>query len=456
MGAYATCWVGNLVVVSSRNGIDPGVMNLFRSTDKIVRHSTDQKLPKHVADQWSDDEEGLDITYYEADISVVRDRLELEGYTLANARRLFEEWRVLEIKRQESSPLLDMAKHPEIAAAASKELQQLRDLSVDKWMAYLRRIDDEELTYKNQDEHKESFLGNMLNSSGTESWYGYSGPDPLVGVRLAIEAYPEATTFTYDVTDLLLEGYLDLDEDPIERVIDETTNQYHTLGRIVVLTEGRSDAWILQEAMAVLYPHLTGYFSFMEFEEFRVGGGAGQLANLVKAFAGAGIVNRVIAVFDNDAAAAAALTTLRKIKIPRHIVTMQLPPLDVLRAYPTLGPAGLSVMDINGMAGSVELYLGSDVLKINGEAFSPIQWTGYEPTVQLYQGELLSKIEIQERFRLKLAKAKVDANYCAECDWSGLRRVLVSIFEAFHSLDGESLLQQMRFYYRDDVTAICT
>jgi hypothetical protein len=42
---------------------------------------------------------------------------------------------------------------------------------------------------------------------------------------------------------------------------------------------------------------------------------------------------------------------------------MQYPEIDIARDYPTLGTNGLSHMDVNGLAGSIELYLGADVLR---------------------------------------------------------------------------------------------
>jgi hypothetical protein len=74
--------------------------------------------------------------------------------------------------------------------------------------------------------------------------------------------------------------------------------EYQSSAKIILLTEGKSDTAILSAALDLLYPHLAGYYSFMEFDALRVGGGAGNLANLVKAFAGAGIANRTIALFD--------------------------------------------------------------------------------------------------------------------------------------------------------------
>jgi hypothetical protein len=52
--------------------------------------------------------------------------------------------------------------------------------------------------------------------------------------------------------------------------------------------------------MKLLYPHLFDYFSFMDFESARVAGGASHLAKIVKSITGAGIVNKVAAIFGND------------------------------------------------------------------------------------------------------------------------------------------------------------
>jgi hypothetical protein len=189
----------------------------------------------------------------------------------------------------------------------------------------------------------------------------------------------------------------------------------------------------------------------MEFAEFRVLGGAGALANLVKSFAGAGIVNRVIAIFDNDAAASAAVKSLEKITLPRHIVLLRLPHFEFLSAYPTLGPTGPSTMDINGMAASIELYLGEDVLRDKRGILSPVQWTGYEGLVGAYQGEILSKADIQERFIRKIERARADRDFLSAADWTGIRHILTAIFSAFHRLNCEALSKQLSYYYEDQI-----
>jgi hypothetical protein len=83
---------------------------------------------------------------------------------------------------------------------------------------------------------------------------------------------------------------------------------------------------------------------------------------LVKAFLATGITNRVIALFDNDTAAQEARRALANVSIPENIAVLAYPALDLLRDYPTLGPGGLTSLDVNGLAASIELYLGKDVL----------------------------------------------------------------------------------------------
>src|SRR6185369_10421603 len=72
--------------------------------------------------------------------------------------------------------------------------------------------------------------------------------------------------------------------------------------KILVLTEGSSDTRILRETLDVLFPHVKEFLSFLDYDQFAVAGGAGNLLNLLRGFAGAGVSNRVLALFDNDAA----------------------------------------------------------------------------------------------------------------------------------------------------------
>ena len=165
-----------------------------------------------------------------------------------------------------------------------------------------------------------------------------------------------------------------------------------------------SRAAILKAAISLLYPHLVGYYSFLDFDSSRSPGGAAHLVSVVKAFAGAGISNRVIAVFDNDTAATDAMRTMDPVALPPNIAIRRYPPLETLRSYPTLGPSGLSSLDVNGLAASIELYLGKDVLQDGAGTLSPVQWKAFNDALKQCQGEVGSKGQLHDRYIAKVAR----------------------------------------------------
>jgi len=57
----------------------------------------------------------------------------------------------------------------------------------------------------------------------------------------------------------------------------------------------------------------------------------------------------VIALFDNDTAAHAAVRGLKGTKLPGTIRVVFLPELELARHYPTLGPQGLMSSDVNAV-----------------------------------------------------------------------------------------------------------
>ena len=74
-------------------------------------------------------------------------------------------------------------------------------------------------------------------------------------------------------------------------------------------------------------------------------------------------------------------------------------------------------MDVNGLAGSIEMYLGEEVLTNDGE-LEKIMWTSYMDDVQKYQGELINKKDVNKRFDEIIKKVTKD-NY--EYDFSDLK-----------------------------------
>lgn len=135
------------------------------------------------------------------------------------------------------------------------------------------------------------------------------------------------------------------------------------------------------------------------------------MTHYIKAFIGVKIKNRIIAIYDNDSAAVLELENLKSIKeIPQNIKIMKLPYINIAKNYPTIGPTDINYMDINGLAGSIEMFLGADVLKDHDNNFEPIRWKSYIDKIKKYQGEILNKSLIQDRFREKLKTEKKE-NY---------------------------------------------
>jgi hypothetical protein len=207
---------------------------------------------------------------------------------------------------------------------------------------------------------------------------------------------------------------------------------------VVVLTEGRTDAEFLSSGLKILYPYLTDLIRFMDYGQ-RPEGGASALVRMIQAFAAAGIANRIIGIFDNDTAAADAIRVLDISRLPPQIKVIRYPTLPMAANYPTLGPPSgdaITLADVNGSAGSIELYLGKDVLTGKSGELRPVQWKSYIPAVGRYQGEVIDKDGIQKSFRKKCDLAMGTPEVIRKQDWEGVRLIIDAICDAAQSAFG--------------------
>lgn len=449
MGSYAQCWLDDLSVGSNKNDIDTAIISLFRPKDKIIIESPTENLPVQVNHYQKalEEDPDLKIIYYEASLDVVRDRLNVLGYSLETAKEAFQAWisqekedvleRINDWENRDAEFKKSMEEH------YKKESEILSSLSPESWIENLKIIHASGLKKNEYGDyegpHEDTVIGYMLSNN----WYGYPGYDLCVALRLAIEALGNSRKLIYDLTDLVWSGYFDYDEDFVEYGLDISASEYSSKSKTIVLTEGKTDAWVLSETLDILYPHLKDYFSFLDFENTGFGGGVGNLANVVKAFAGAGIINHVIALFDNDTAAASACKALERIVLPSSIAIRHLPELELLRSYPTIGPSGSVDLDINGMAASIELYFGEDILRIDGLNLVPIQWTGYDKSANQYQGEVLEKSILHSRFKDKLARCRNGE----AVDWKDIDAVFHLLFSSFSDKNRRIICKRASEYY---------
>ncbi|WP_030324130.1 HEPN/Toprim-associated domain-containing protein [Streptomyces sp. NRRL B-3229] len=203
---------------------------------------------------------------------------------------------------------------------------------------------------------------------------------------------------------------------------------------LLVLTEGPTDARLLAQGMEVTHPHLKGFVNFFDYASASPEGGVSALARTVSAFVAAGVANRFIAIADNDTEGHAGLHKIKGRSLPDRCRVLHYPSLPLLESYPTIGPTSeLPVLaNVNERAGSLEMYLGRDVLEADGGGLMPVQWRSHNEKLRRYHGSLSDddKRLVQERFVEKARACKAGHGTGNE-DWSGVRAIIETIIGAF-------------------------
>lgn len=254
----------------------------------------------------------------------------------------------------------------------------------------------------------ESFFG--LDCSNVNAWNIF---------RAILEIFEPRTLIKLDYSNLFYGGWCNEFPEPED----------YSVAKTIILTEGKYDAEIISNSIRILYPYMTKFYSFINFSDYKVQGSTSFLTHYFKAFIASGIQNRIIALYDNDSAGLAELIDLEKMVFPDNFRAMHLPDIELTSDYPTLGPNGNENMNINGKACSIEMFLGQDILRENGE-FIPVHWRGFVEKTKTYQGEIMNKGRVQEKFDKKVAKALADGTI-DEAQWKEMNVLLNTIFSAF-------------------------
>lgn len=428
MGTYTEFSVAGYPLINSKSAAVPEAMTVFRESDKrVFTRRLGDRSPLVWGDAYAKEANEVETaTVYVCSTEAVIARLEVMGFTLNRARRDFESGRQAELATYQ-----EWAKD-ELWLADKVKL--IESITFDAYLGALRQVLAEGLRPKPFDDHEKPGLSAVVRyllDDNDDYLFGFFASDIRCLIRAACEAAPRASEVTQDITDLVDGGYYAPEEPVCQHSIDSLIIGHLQNSNRIVLTEGSTDTQVLKASLRLLYPHLSDYYSFLDFDTARVPGGAGQLASLVKGFAAAGIGNRIIAIFDNDSAARDARRSLSQLRLPPNIAVLSYPDIDLLRSYPTLGPSGNVNLDVNGLAASIELYLGADVLRRPDSSLAPVQWKGFIEPVASYQGEVLGKTDLQAAFLRKLAIAECDPAEQARQDWSGIDAILQVIFGAF-------------------------
>jgi hypothetical protein len=211
--------------------------------------------------------------------------------------------------------------------------------------------------------------------------------DPRFALALSLCRTRASTEVKLDLTDLVMGGWITTNEHPHRAARLRMSAAVAADGDIIVVTEGSSDARRLHRSLEIAAPEVAHLFTFLDID-LRSPGGTDRVVSLTKGMAAAGVMNRIIAVLDNDTAGREAAAQLSKLNLPGQIVIVCLPKVPYGTRYPTLGPSGPGTEDVNGRAVSMEFMFGEDVLRnAEGELY-PVRWHAFNEKVGDYQGRL--------------------------------------------------------------------
>ena len=165
--------------------------------------------------------------------------------------------------------------------------------------------------------------------------------------------------------------------------------------KVLIATEGASDARIIQRSLDVLRPDVADFFNFVDVDERHHFWGTGNLVKFAEGLLRIEVLNQVLFVFDNDAEGVDAFRKIERLKLPGNMRAMLLPDLEEFREFATRGPEGVSVSDINGRAAAIECYLD---LRLDQYPAPQVTWSNFKKDIGAWHGVLDFKESYSKHF----------------------------------------------------------
>jgi hypothetical protein len=180
--------------------------------------------------------------------------------------------------------------------------------------------------------------------------------------------------------------------------------------KILIATEGTSDARIIRRAFDVLRPDETDFFNFVDVDERHPFWGTGNLVKFAEGLLRIDVLNQVLFVFDNDAEGVDAFHKLKKLNPPANMRAMLLPDLEEFTEFATVGPEGVNVSDINGRAVAIECYLD---FRLEQYPAPQIIWSNFKKDINAWHGALDYKESYSKHFYAQTDEMLRSGNYDA-------------------------------------------
>ncbi|MGY3404825.1 hypothetical protein ACVWZV_000938 [Bradyrhizobium sp. GM5.1] len=424
MGTEISLDIGGLSIAWSKNrrGIDHGF--LFQPDDR-QRIRSEQIDCDAMADD--DPDTAASERGFARLLGVTVPRLELLGHTLKSAEAEYERAVVTCLEERKSyvedgePVLLDIMKFDEFREFVSATA--ISDLDY----TFVSGAPDEDERTKGRFKDEEfkarlPFYPNYVAQAWSERSYfgtltGFLHPYTLL--RLLAENELNLTaSLEWQYGPLVTNGWAE----EAEFVPRARRRQTYLLA-----TEGSSDVHILKRAFQHLRPEIADFFRFIDVSERHPFSGTGSLVKFAEGLAKIDVQNQTVFLLDNDAEGHGAFQRIRELSLPINMRTMVLPSLRDFESFPSIGPGGNFLLDINGRAASIECYLD---LHSDGLPAPLVRWTNYKEDVGAYQGALQAKDRYSKAFFDNIGRG-------GAYDTSRLSCVLDAVFSVCAAMAGE-------------------
>lgn len=368
--------------------IDWGKNNIYRDHSELFKPEDIKMIPYYYVDDdgciTTEQKEGLCRS-----LASMKGRLELLGYTLP------------EVETQYNLLLADYADKPYRTVLPFNEFAKLlRDIDINRINTPelekeydLYGYDLGEFVRRCIIPEKEIYDRLLLACGGNKHSLNFSlecffeNVDPYIILRLLAENPSCSKLDVYwSFADVVEDGYVTRNE-----IIKELGNTR----KILVITEGHSDSFVIRKTIAELYPDISDFFTFIETRDNYPFTGTSQLLNFCCGLMKIGILNNLIVLFDNDTEGNEKYNKLVGLPQLENMLITKLPYHPAFETMHTSGTQGHKVENINGEAVAIECFLDFDSC-----SFDPvIRWADKYPTPGKRQGALQRKDEYVRAFK---------------------------------------------------------
>lgn len=404
MGTEISLDIGGMSISWAKNRRGPDHGDLYQPGD--LQRLRSEQINYDTADE---DDTGLAESErgFERSLKSLVPRLELLGYTISSAQHEYDRAAAAWIEERESY----------------QEDEEDISLDVMPFAEFLRFIsavaiaDLDDTFVSGQEDHEQREMGRFSDDSVKARLPFYPNPDA--------QAWSERSYFGMLVGFLhpytLLRLFAENDKNLTERVEWQfgplVSNGWAQEAEFVpgarrtqtylIATEGSSDTHILKRAFQLLRPEIADFFHFIDVSERHPFSGTGSLVKFAEGLAKIDVQNRTVFVLDNDAEGQSAFQKIKGLTFPVNMRAMVLPPLEGFESFPTAGPGGQTLSDINGRAASIECYLD---LWAYGLPPPLVRWMNYKEDVGVYQGALIDKDRYTRTFFERAGRSSYDTS----------------------------------------------